>query len=129
MADGIVVVTGGTRFLDWQFVYRSRDEFHASRPIVEMVNGMAPMGVDLFCYQWATRKGIHVREFPADWTRDEKKAGVIRNQEMIDQNPDISVGLVFPGHRGTIDMTRRLRKAGIERVFFETERDPFAEWG
>ncbi|USM11501.1 moco carrier protein [Citromicrobium phage vB_CbaS-RXM] len=126
-ADEIAVVTGGTRWKDPIFVRENLDAFHARRPIREMICGMAE-GVDMMAYHWCNLRGIPVREFPADWHEHEHRAGPIRNQEMIDENPDITVGLVFPGHRGTIDMTRRLRKAGIERVFFEPKTS-IADWG
>jgi hypothetical protein len=128
----IVVVTGGRRCKDERFVNHCLTSFHIDRGITEMVNGMAREGVDKFCYEWALRHGIPVRQFPADWDSYGEAAGPIRNQEMLDQNPDIEVGLVFPGNSGTNDMTRRLRKAGIERVFFDvplTIAEQLAKWG
>lgn len=128
----IVVITGGRRFNDQAFVNRCLSAFQIDRGITEMVNGMAKEGVDKFCYEWAIRHGIPVRECPADWDAHGEAAGPIRNQQMLDENPDIEVGLVFPGNSGTVDMTRRLRKAGIERVFFDvpqTIAEQLANWG
>lgn len=128
----IVVVTGGRRFKSRSFVYEKLTQLHAHWPIKAMVNGMAPDGVDKFAYDWAIDRDIPVREFHADWETHGESAGPRRNQEMIDENPDIDLGLVFPGHTGTIDMARRLRKAEIERVFFEQEAslaERMSGWG
>ncbi len=125
----IVIVTGGTRYLNRGLVFDKLTEYHEAFTIAEMVNGMAPHGVDWFCFEWAEQNGIITRKFPADWKTHGEKAGPIRNQQMLDENPDIDVGLVFPGHRGTIDMTRRLRKASITRIFYEDPAHAFGDWG
>lgn len=41
-------------------------------------------GVDYFGEQWARRYKIPVKEFPAQWHRFNKRAGPIRNKEMIE---------------------------------------------
>lgn len=58
--------------------------------------------------QWVQRTEAH----PADWKTHGKAAGAIRNQEMLDSGVDLVVA--FPGGRGTADMVRRARKAGVE---------------
>lgn len=128
----VIVITGGRRWKDEDFVYQRLNLVDSTFPIKAMVNGMAPDGVDKFAYDWAIDRDIPVREFPADWETHGESAGPRRNQEMIDENHDIDLGLVFPGHTGTIDMARRLRKAEIERVFFEQEAslaERMSGWG
>lgn len=49
--------------------------------ITEAVSGTA-RGVDQLGEQWAEARGIPVKRFPANWTRDGKGAGFIRNWEM-----------------------------------------------
>jgi len=51
----------------------------------------------------------------ANWAGLGRKAGPIRNQEMLDQGrPNMVVA--FPGGRGTADMVRRARGAGVEVI-------------
>jgi len=131
-SEGVVFgITGGRRFKDEEFVWDCLTNFMVqSGPLAAMVNGMAREGVDLFAYRWAQQMNIPVREFPADWDAHGEAAGPLRNQEMIDANPDMKVMVVFPGHSGTSDMTRRCRKAGIERVFFtEHPSNSTVGWG
>ena len=51
--------------------------------ITEVVCGLAP-GMDLSGKTWAKSKGIPVKEFPADWGKHGKSAGIIRNKQMGD---------------------------------------------
>src|SRR5690606_30354012 len=59
----------------------------------------------------ARELGWHVVAYPADWRRHGRAAGPIRNQEMADAGADLCIA--FPGGRGTADMVRRARAAGI----------------
>ena len=53
--------------------------------------------------------------YMADWDGLGRKAGPIRNQRMLDDGkPDL--GIAFPGGRGTADMVRRAREAGVETI-------------
>lgn len=131
--DGwVVVVTGGREFTDAGFVWKSLDQFEEDYgEVIALVCGMAD-GVDMAAWGWADFHNIPIREFKANWTLFDTAAGPIRNQEMIDENPDINFGIIFPGGVGTADMTKRLRKAEIERVFYQPEQtleERLGSWG
>jgi hypothetical protein len=49
--------------------------------------------------------------FDADWHTHGLAAGPIRNQAMLDEGADLVIA--FPGGRGTADMVKRARKAGV----------------
>jgi hypothetical protein len=132
--EGVVFgITGGRRFPDEKFVWDTLTDFMiSSGPLKAMVNGMAPRGVDLFAYNWAKSVELEVRQFPADWDALGEFAGPIRNQQMIDDNKDMEVLLIFPGNSGTLDMMRRARKAKLQRVFYAHDfLDPkdLTKWG
>ena len=56
---------------------------------------------------------IECLTFPADWKTYGRAAGPLRNARMIAEGkPDLV--LAFPGGRGTADMTRKARAAGVE---------------
>lgn len=61
--------------------------------------------------------GATVATYPADWKHHGKGAGPIRNQRMLDEGkPDIVYAFVnkpMAESRGTADMVRRAREAGI----------------
>lgn len=70
-------------------------------------------GADSAAADFAVVSFCQLQEFKADWNKHGKAAGAIRNQQMLDEGkPDLVVA--FPGGRGTADMVRRAKKAGIE---------------
>ena len=65
-----------------------------------------------------TLPGVKHAPFAADWGTHGKAAGPIRNQRMLDEGrPDLVVA--FPGGRGTADMVRRARAAGVKVELIE----------
>ena len=59
--------------------------------------------------------GLPCAVYRADWEGLGRKAGPIRNQQMLDEGkPDLVVA--FPGGRGTANMMRIAREAGIEVI-------------
>ena len=81
-----------------------------SRPLV-VIEG-EQRGVDLLAREWAEEKGLEVRGFPADWDQYGKRAGFIRNSQMLKEgNPHAVVA--FPGGVGTRMMVGLARRANI----------------
>lgn len=73
-------------------------------------------GADSIAKEEATRLGYIVRGFPANWAEYHRAAGYIRNQQMLDEGqPDTVVYFHknLAESKGTADMVRRARKAGI----------------
>lgn len=106
-----LVVTGGRAFDDFDAVYRELDAINAETPVSLLIEGGAD-GVDSIAKLWATARFIPVETYLAEWKTHGRSAGPRRNQRMIDEGkPDAAA--VFPGGRGTADMTRRIKAAGI----------------
>ena len=107
-----LLVCGGREFSDRDALFTALDRAHAKRPVSLLIHGAA-RGADTLAGEWAAARGIAVEVYPARWDVDgRKRAGPIRNQRMLDEGkPDACVA--FPGGRGTADMVRRCREAGI----------------
>jgi ferredoxin-thioredoxin reductase catalytic subunit len=73
-------------------------------------------GADKISDYIASKLGFSVVFYRANWQKYGKAAGPIRNQWMLDDNPDLDLVLAFTHDikksRGTADMVRRARKAG-----------------
>ena len=69
-------------------------------------------GVDTSAIDWAVVNWVEWEEYPANWEKDGKAAGPIRNQQMLDEGKPDKV-LAIRGGKGTADMVRRAKKAGI----------------
>jgi len=106
-----VLVCGGRDFNDWVKacgVFDSEDE-HLGIDVV--IHGAA-RGADSLADRWARERGKPTLPFPADWHLNGRAAGPIRNQRMLDEGKP-NIVIAFPGGRGTADMVRRARAAGI----------------
>lgn len=71
-------------------------------------------GVDSISGEWAADAGIGAMRYTAKWDEHGKRAGLIRNQLMLDDGkPDMFVGWILDESPGSMDMLNRLRKAKI----------------
>ncbi len=78
-----------------------------------VVHGACPTGADAIADDLATRLGVIVERHPADWAAHGRKAGPIRNAEMIKAGADLVLAFPLPGGRGTQHAIRLAREAGI----------------
>ncbi len=108
-----VLITGGRDFLDQLLLFKTLDELHSKSPISLVIHGTAK-GADSLAHHWAEERRVSVEACPPDWKRFGRAAGVIRNKAMLEKSPDLLVA--FSGSRGTADMVRRARKAGLRVI-------------
>lgn len=110
-----VVVAGSRNITDYQVICQ---EIAASKyNITELVSGTAS-GVDSLGEKWAIDRLIPVKRFPADWKKNGKAAGPIRNKEMAEYC-DMAI-IIWDGEsRGTknmIEQMNRLKKPCHVRI-------------
>lgn len=102
-----LLVCGGRDFNGYLAV---KECLRLLRPSVVIHGGAR--GADDEADEAAAALGITVLPYPADWARYGRRAGPIRNAQMLaDGEPDAV--LAFPGGRGTADMVRRAKRAGV----------------
>jgi hypothetical protein len=80
-----------------------------------IVHGAA-RGADSIADQMARELGVRTIPIPAQWKVHGKAAGPIRNQQMLDEHPDIAITYAFRlegRSNGTDDMISRSKDAGI----------------
>lgn len=106
-----VLACGGRDYTDRERVYQVLDQVHAKRGIALLIHGAA-RGADNLAGDWAKARGVEAAPYPADWTRDGRAAGPIRNQRMLDEGKPGGV-VAFPGGTGTAHMIRISREAGL----------------
>jgi len=110
-----ILVCGGRKYDDQEHVSQILDMIHEDYPITCVVHGNAT-GADSFAQAWAIASGIKEKPYPADWDKWKHAAGSIRNAEMLRDNPDIELVVVFPGNRGTNDMRKKAERAKIQTI-------------
>ncbi len=107
-----ILVCGGRDYVNRVHLFQVLTKIATEWPgQITLIHGGAS-GADSLAGEWAKLRGIRTTIYPADWKRDGRSAGPIRNSEMlIDGKPDLVVA--FPGGRGTADMVTKARRAGI----------------
>lgn len=104
-----VLVCGGRDYNDRARVDQALNDL---RPRATTILQGGASGADMAARLWANEHA-NSEEYRADWRRFGNRAGPIRNQRMLDDGkPDLVIA--FPGGRGTADMVRRAKAAGVE---------------
>lgn len=112
-----ILVCGGRDFGDGDRVVAELHDLQVwgdltGNPVEVVIHGKA-RGADTLADKAAGLLNIPTEVYPAEWDKYGKRAGYIRNQQMLDEGkPDLVVA--FPGGRGTAMMVDIARKAGVK---------------
>lgn len=116
-----VLVTGSRNWSDEETLSGALNEQvrrNDWEPIL-VVHGDCPTGADALAARWARSTWLSKCEpHPADWSIG-KKAGPLRNQQMVDLGADVCLAFPLPQSRGTYDCMRRAEAAGIPVIVIE----------
>lgn len=99
--------------------YKNRDRVdqvlnYLPKKDLVIIQGNAP-GADYLAKEWARENGVQCESYPADWQQYGRKAGYIRNKQMLEEGkPDLVIA--FPGGAGTNMMTSLSMNAGIQTL-------------
>jgi hypothetical protein len=105
------LICGGRDFLDYGMMDRALRNLILHPEDAIVIHGAA-RGADTLAHRWAQCYGAQAIACPADWNAHPRAAGPIRNSSMLaDHKPDVVIA--FPGGRGTADMVRKARAAGV----------------
>lgn len=115
-----ILICGSRNFTDRDAIVRALEvqPIWPVGPETIIVHGAA-RGADTLAGEVAKQFGFHVEAHPADWKQHGKAAGPIRNQEMLDSGVDVVLAFPLGESRGTWDMVRRARAAGVPVCVFE----------
>lgn len=109
-----VLVCGSRTFNDYKLLEETLDAIGQEKEINTIIHGMA-RGADTLGGEYAKSRGIGVFEFPADWKQWGKRAGPIRNSEMLRVGlPDVVVAFWDGWSQGTHHMIGIAKEAGVE---------------
>lgn len=103
-----VLVCGSREWDDYQAVWR----FLAFLKPFDVVIHGAARGADMLADKVAQQRRCTVEAYPADWEQHGKRAGYLRNAEMLEKGrPDLVVGF---GHgKGTDMMLKLAMQSGV----------------
>lgn len=83
---------------------------------VTVVHGACPSGADAMAHEVATFFGCKIERHPADWDTHRKRAGYVRNAEMVGLGADVCLAFIRNGSRGASMTADLAEKAGIPTI-------------
>jgi len=116
-----VLVCGSRHFNDYE---RLKKEVLNALPIGDylettVISGHA-RGADSLGEKLSEDMEWRCERYPADWETYGKRAGPIRNSQMLREGkPDMVIAFRGPNSRGTQNMIDQARKAGVETMVVE----------
>lgn len=105
-----ILVCGGRDYFDAERIDNVLDVLGPTL----VIHGAA-RGADSLAANWAVKRGVLHKPFPAQWQQLGKSAGAVRNRQMLTEGkPDMVVA--FPGGSGTADMIGAAMQRGVPVV-------------
>lgn len=123
-----VLVTGSRTWDDVEYlekVFKRWDSRIGSNARKVLVSGNCPSGADRLAELAVEKLGWEIELYPADWDKHGRRAGFVRNSEMVESSPDYVVAFVKDGSKGAT-MTARLARQHelpVEEHSLETGRE------
>lgn len=116
-----VLVTGSRDFEDRRVIYEALDAL-AQRTRLTVVHGDCPKGADRWARQWLvgnySYQDVDHEPHPADWKQHGKRAGFIRNSEMVRLGADLCLAFIRNESNGATHCATEAEKAGIPTIVF-----------
>lgn len=114
-----VLVCGSRNWTDTRIIWNAMEVLKEIGEPIEIIHGAA-RGADTIAGKIATAFGFEVREFPADWEKDGRAAGPMRNKVMLGTAPDLLYAFrTYGPSRGTDHMISIAYAAGVPTRMYD----------
>jgi hypothetical protein len=124
-----VLITGSRTWTHSSSIRCVLDLVTAAGGGITLVHGGAGRGADAIASGWGASRHhdgwpVRVERYPADWNRYGRRAGIVRNAEMVNAGANVVFGFVRDASPGTIHCLGIAMRAGIETHAYDwDERD------
>lgn len=111
-----ILVTGSRDWPSPEVVHRALADVIGRAPVgadIVLVHGACRTGADAQADRWARASGIRVETHPARWDVYRKRAGFIRNTQMVALGADVCLAFIKDGSRGASHTALLAETAGI----------------
>jgi len=113
-----LLITGSRIWDDYKYIHATLKVFgeqHADE-VITLVSGECPNGADRLCEIAAAELGWEVELHPANWEQFGKRAGFVRNEQMVLTEPDFCLGFIRNNSKGGAMTVKLAADAGIPTV-------------
>lgn len=116
-----ILITGSRDWSDFEMIRNALQGDVMRNPDNQflLVSGACPTGADRMCEDAAQWLGLRIERHPADWKRYGKRAGFVRNAEMVNLGADICFAFIRNGSKGATHTAGLAEKAGIPLERYE----------
>lgn len=104
-----LAVVGSRTITDYNIVKELLDK---QKDNISLIVSGGAKGVDILAEQWANENGISVKVFIAEWDKYGKRAGFIRNKEIIEEC-DVCLAIwdgISKGTEHSINLAKSMNK-------------------
>ena len=115
MSTGRILVTGSRDWTDFELINAklARAWWDLGCNALILVSGHCRTGADAMAEASWTANGLTVEAHPADWKTLGKRAGFVRNAEMVALGADVCLAFIKNGSKGATHTAELAEKAGI----------------
>lgn len=117
-----ILVTGSRAWTDVHLIRSALSAAaHELGPDAVLVHGDCPTGADRLCRDVWLGEGRPDEAHPADWNTHGRRAGFVRNAEMVKLGADICLAFIVADSRGATMTAGLAEKAGLRTLRFELD--------
>ena len=119
-----ILITGSRDWTDYNRIYEAlalQDRCHEHSDCNHryvLVSGACPTGADVIAEDVAKHFGWDIERHPAYWDLYDKRAGHIRNSEMVNLGADICLAFIKNNSKGATMTAEMAQKANIETIIY-----------
>jgi hypothetical protein len=108
-----VLVTSSRTWDDETTLTRALDDVRATHPNLVIVDGACVRGGDEITHRWCAQHCIPEERYPADWKREGRSAGPLRNIRMVATQPAEVLAFIRNNSHGASGCARAAERALI----------------
>lgn len=108
-----LLITGSRDWNDLSYLREVLARFDAEHDNITLISGACPNGADRMCEEVAEELGWAVNLHPAQWDKYGRRAGFVRNADMVNLNPDFCIAFVRNRSKGAMGTVRLSIKAKL----------------
>lgn len=108
-----ILVTGSREWTDTEVIRQALAEHAKLTEKTVVIDGACPRGADKIAHWFAVAWGWRTERYLADWETHGKRAGFIRNAEMVAAGADVCLAFIKDGSKGATHCANLAENAGI----------------